>query len=586
MSSKKSNIRKADILQLLLSLAAVLLVTFIGSLLFFKLDLTEEKRHSLTDATEQMLESLEDQVFVKVYLHGDFPANFKRLEQAVRERLDEFRDLSDDQVEYEFIDIYESGDKTTIAQNEKKLFDHGLRFTRISYEENGVKIYQMIWPAALLTYQGTTYPIQFFKSENPDPTDAMLNTSINNLEYELASKMNIAMREEVPRIAFLEGHGELEPIEVADLSETIAEDYIVERVKLDGKLNALSDKLDNMRYRINKFDLLIVAKPDSVFSNQDKVILDQFVMNGGKVLWMIDPILTDLDSLSVNQQTIGVTNEVGLYDMLFDYGVRLNRNLVVDYSSAPIVFDAGPMGNQRNVQVFSWYFAPIVLATDSAHPIAANLDPIHFDYVSSLDTVGESTSIKKSVLLASSPYSRNFNAPVRINSSIVNFDLEYFKKNNKPNQALAVLLEGRFKSNFQDRLSDTIRKNPDFAFRAESAPTKMIVIGDGDIARNKVMPVQGGYTPMPLGYDRYAGRVVYDNKEFLLNAINYLLDDNALISVRSRTIELRKLNAAKIKEQKGMWQVINVAVPLVLLVIFGWILSTVRRKHYAINQGE
>lgn len=583
MKSQRIITRRADIIQLILSLVIVIVIAFIGSLFVFKLDLTEEKRHSLTKSTEEILEELDDQVFIKVYLHGEFPANFKRLEQAIRERLDEFKDISHDEVEYEFIDIYKSGDKATIGENEKKLFDQGLRFTRISYEDNGVKNFQMIWPAALLSFKGKTYPIQFFKSENPEPTDAMLNASINNIEYELTSKLRIAMRKDVPKIAFLEGHGELEPIEVADLSETLSEDYVVERIKIDGKLNALSEKLDNMRYRITKFDLVIVAKPDSAFSNQDKVILDQYIMNGGKVLWLVDPILTDLDSLAANQQTIGVTNEVGLYDMLFDYGVRLNRNLVIDFSSAPIIFDAGPMGNQRNVQMFSWYFAPVVLASDSAHPIAANLDPIHFDYVSSLDTVGQDYKIHKTVLLSSSPLSRTFNAPVRINSSIVNFDIDYFRKNNNPNQALAVLLEGTFKSNYQDRLADTIRKNPDFAFREESAPTKMIVVGDGDIARNKVMPVQGGFAPLPLGYDRYAGRVVYDNKEFLLNAINYLLDDDALISVRSRSIELRKLNAARIKEQKVVWQLVNVVVPLVLLAIFGVAITMFRKKRYAQN---
>lgn len=557
-----------------------MLVAFVSSFAFIKVDLTEEKRHALTPSTIQMLDSLEETVFVRCYLHGEFPARFKRLEKAIRERLDEFDDYAGGKIEYEFIDIYESGDNETIGENEQALYEQGLTFSRIAYEENGVRNFQNIWPGAIIAYQGREVTVSFFKSESPEPSDEMVNTSINNIEYELASHLRKLMRQERPAIAVLDGHRELRPIETADLVETLSEDYDVERVAINGKVNAFSDKADGVGGRINKYDLLIVAKPDSVFSRADKIILDQFIMNGGAVLWMIDPIITDLDSLRVNQQTLANTNEMGLYDMLFDYGVRLNRNLIIDYQCAPIMLDSGPMGGQRNMQMSNWYFAPVVIPSAEAHPICANLDPIHFDFVSSIDLVGGDLGVKKTILLESSDLSLERKAPVRVNPGIVDFDIEYFRNGDHRSFPLAVLLEGEFTSNFKGRLADTLTDDPNFAFREKSVPTRMIVIGDGDIGRNKFMAVEGGYAPLPLGYERYAGRVVYDNKEFLLNAVNYLLDDPELISIRSRTIELRKLDPAVVKDSKKLIQVLNVLLPLLSIALMGAVLMWLRKRRF------
>ncbi|MCB0761597.1 MAG: Gldg family protein, partial [Flavobacteriales bacterium] len=333
--------------------------------------------------------------------------------------------------------------------------------------------------------------------------------------------------------------------------------------------------------RVNLYDLLIVAKPDSVFSDKDKVILDQFIMNGGKVLWMIDPILTDLDSLRERQGTMGITNEMGLYDMLFDYGVRLNRDMVIDYQCAPIAFDAGPMGNQRSMELFNWYFSPVVIPGDNAHPISLNLDPILFQFASSLEPVGDDSSVTRTPLLRSSEISKILKAPVRVNSGIVNLGIDYFQSNPQPHRTMAMLLEGEFNSNFQFRLPEKITNDPNIAFRDRSVPTKMIVIGDGDIARNSIIPGGQGPMPVPLGYDRYAGRVIYDNREFLLNAVNYLLDDKALISMRSRSIVLRKLNEEKCLNERTFWQVINVVLPLAILAILGVIQYALRRRKYS-----
>lgn len=570
--------KRNDIIQFVLSLGIIILVAFLSTLAFSKFDLTQEKRHSLTDATHELLEGVDDVVYVKCYLHGEFPAKFKRLEQAVKERLDEFADYSDGLVKYTFIDPYESDDEKTQAETENALYEDGLRFTRLSYEENGVKKFKNIWPEAVIEYKGKSYPVHLFKSNNPDPQDAMINASINNLEYELASGLRMLCSQDKPRIGLLKGHGELDELEMIDFSTALEEYYFVEDITLNEKIYALSEKLDNMNYRINKYDAIVIAKPDSAFSKKDKLILDQFIMNGGKTLWLVDPILTDLDSLRRQQQTLGVSNEMGLYDMFFEYGVRLNRTMVIDYQCAPIAFDAGPSGNQRGMQLFNWYYAPVVVPHDTAHPIVNNLDPIKLEFTSSLDTVGENPLVKKTVLLSSSELSKELKAPIRISSSIVDFSLDYFKQNANPS-SVAVLLEGEFNSNFTHRLPDTLKNDKDFAFRSTSSPTKMVVVADGDIARNGVMAGAEGPVPFPLGYDRYARRVVYDNKEFLLNTMNYLLDDDALISLRSRSIELRTLNADKVQSEKLLWQFINVVLPLMLVVVLGITMYFIRRKH-------
>jgi len=574
------NQKRNDLIRLFLVLGIVLVSAYLLSFIFFKIDLTEEKRHTLTPATRGMLGEMTDKVFVRCYLHGDFPSGFKRLEQSIRERLQEFRDYSDGQVEFDFIDIYESGDKTTIGENEQALFEKGLRFTRLTFEENGATSSKLVWPAAILEYQGEEYPIQFYKSDMPEPTDEMVNSSVNNLEYELASNFRKALNKEKAAVAVLEGHGELEGIAMADFLTTLEESYAIDFVKLDEKVSALSDNLAGSNRRTNKFDALIIAKPDSLFSFKDRVIIDQFIMNGGKVLWMVDPILTDLDSLATQQQTMAVSNEMGLYEMLYEYGARMNRNLVIDFQGAPIGFDAGPQGNQRQMQMFSWYYAPLIFPPEIPHPIVANLDPVKFDFASSIDTVNRNKDILKTPLLFSSQLSKELKAPVRVNTGIVELGQDYFMQNATPNRIMALLMEGEFPAAFQEQLPSDLRNSPEFGYRTKSVPTKMIVITDGDIVRNQVMQTPEGPRPQALGYDRYAQRVVYDNKEFLLNSMNYLLDDEALISVRSRTIKLRKLDTAEVNVNRSSIQIRTVALPLVVIMIIATIQFVMRKRKW------
>lgn len=572
--------KRSDIVRLLLSLSIVAVATFMLSFIFLKIDLTEEKRHTLTDATKEMLGQLDDKVFVRCYLHGDFPAAFKRLEQNIRERLEEFRDYSGDKIDFEFINPYESNDEKTIKDIQQALYEKGLRFTRLTFEKDGAQSSKLVWPGAIIEYRGIEYPIQFFKSDMPEPTDEMINSSVNNLEYELSSNLRKAVRKDKPAVAIIEGHGELSELEMADFLSALEESYRLDVVNLNGKLNALSDQLGGNIGRKNKFDAIIVAKPDSLFSDADRVIIDQFIMNGGKVLWMVDPVLTDLDSLRSKQETIGVSNEIGIYEMLFEYGARINRNIVIDFQAAPIAFDVGPMGNQRGMQMFSWFYAPLLFPPAEPNPIVANLDPIKLEFASSIDTVNPSKAVKKIPLLTSSLLSKTLKTPVRINTGIVQLTKDYFTTNNQPNQIMALLMEGEFRSAFKDQVNDTIRKDPNIGFKELSKPTAMIVIGDGDVVRNGIIDTPEGPRPQALGFDRYAKRVIFDNKEFLLNCMNFLLDDKALISVRSRTIKLRKLDEAAVIDERTAIQLRNTALPILVVIALGAIQHWSRKRKW------
>ena len=560
---------------LLLSTAVMGVVIVLSQLVHGAVDLTAEKRHTLAEGTVALLEGLQDDVLVTCYLTGELPQEWMRLESEVESLLHRMAQASGGRLAFQFVDIYDIDDAQTIGQNEQALFERGLEFTRIAFEDNGRQAFQTIWPGAMISFRGEESPVQFFGSEIPQADQAMIQGSINTLEFNLASGIRNSTAFESKSIAILEGHGELEDLAMIDLVSTLEEDHLVARVELDGRLNVLSEKLDGMRYRTNRYDLLIVAKPDSMFPEKDKVILDQFLMNGGRILWMVDPVLTDLDSLRQTKETFGVENQIGLYDQLFDYGVRLNRNLIIDPQCAPILLDAGPMGNQRNMQLFNWYFAPLSMPLGTGHPITNNLDPIHFDFVSSLDLVNTQEEVTSTMLLTSSERAKTYRVPVRISSGIVDLDPAYFAEGNTPNAGFAALLEGTFRSHYAQTLPSALRDDADFAFRPSSAPTAMVVVSDGDVARNRF---RSDGRVLPLGYDRYARRVVYDNKEFLLNAINYLLQEDALISVRSRSIQLRSLDDARIRAERSGWQFVAVGMPLLVVMLLAGAVLTTRRR--------
>jgi ABC-2 type transport system permease protein len=571
---KKTKIR--DIIELMLSLVIVLVLAWLGSVFFFRIDLTSEKRHTLTEHTVQYMKDLNDLTYVKVYLKGDYPAIFKKLENATREKLMEMRAYSDGNLQFEFVNPSDFADEKSRNENYQKLVDQGLSYTAVQIREKDGVSEKIIFPSALVTYRGKTLPLQLLKSQERLPDAQMVNNSINNLEYEMMNIFYQLRAVEQPKVAILQGHGELDELETGDLAKALGEFYKVEYLQIDSQVNALSKIIGEGSYRENLYDALIVAKPTKPFNEKDKYIIDQYIMRGGKVLWLIDAMLADMDSLKGRDMTMGISMNVNLDDQLFNYGVRINKNLLIDRTCAPIGIMTGPMGNQQKMEFFPWYFRPLLIA-QSSHPIVSNLDPIYTEFISNIDTLPR-TGVHSTVLLTTSPYTRIFRSPVRINLNIIRIDAD-FTNNNSPNQPVAVLLEGTFRSAFENRLSPLLISNKEFGFVAESKPTRMLVVADGDVAKNEVNRARGQF--YQLGFDRYAGRKIYSNREFLVNSLNYMLGDASLISLRSRTVSLRQLDNEKINNQRLRWQIINVAIPVILVLLFGLIQFAIRRKKYS-----
>lgn len=558
-----------------IGLGIIIALMLLSGFAFERFDLTEEKRHTLTESTVDLLENLEDIVFVKVYLKGEYPAEFKRLEQAVRERLDEMKVYARDNLEYEFINPSESGDAESRNKFYQNLQDSGLQYTNITFQTKDGAIEKIIFPGAIITYRQESIPLQLLKSNERAVDPDMINNSVNNLEYEFSHIIRRVISDNTPSIAFIHGHGENSRLETSDAEVLLSESYPVERVTMNGKLESLSIGLDESgKTRLNKYDLLIISDPDSSFSDADRFLIDQHVMRGGKIIWCVDPMNADMDSLRSQQQTLSLPRELGIEEMLFQYGVRLEKNLLLDRSCAQIGITTGMMGNQPQIEMFPWYFKPVIIPR-STHPIVSNLDPIVMEFVSSIDTIAR-PGIKKSILLRSSEFTRVLKSPARINLNIVSINPDFGDKK-RPYQPVAVLLEGNFQSAFKNLISPAYLKEG-FQMITKSPKTSMLVISDGDVFRNRISADGSNY--FTLGYDRYARRKVFGNREFLINAVNYMLDEESLISVRSRTIKLRQLNRERVIYERSAIQTLNVGLPVLCIVILGLILTFMRNRRY------
>ncbi|MBV2245613.1 MAG: gliding motility-associated ABC transporter substrate-binding protein GldG [Lentimicrobium sp.] len=573
------NIRRTNMVQLFLGLVIVILLNVIGSALYFRVDLTSEKRYSLASSTKKLLRETDDIFYFKVFLEGEFPAGFKKLSRATREMLDEFRAFSDN-IQYEFINPSEASDAKTRNDVFDRLIQQGIQPTDLNVRTKEGQQQQRIFPAAILSHKGREIPVNLLAEQMGAPPDAIINNSVQALEYNISNAIRKLSTASKPRIAFTEGHGELSALETADITQALSDYYIVEGVTLDGKVNALTERKENEdgNYTIiNKYAAIIVAKPDSVFSEKNKFVIDQFVMKGGKVLWLIDPVSASMDSVQKSNRTMGITHDINLNDMLFKYGVRLNSNLLLDLNALPIPVYTGNIGNQPQYSFYPWLYFP-VLSSTSNHPVVNNLNAVRTEFISSIDTVGN-PSIRKTVLLKTSEYTRIAMTPVMIDLEILRNEPDP-KQFNQPRQTVAVLLEGEFESLYTNRIPSEISQAPEMGFTAKSPENRMIVISDGDMIKNQIQFSAGTYTPFPLGYDRFTGQT-FGNKELMLNAVNYLCDDAGLMAVRSREVKLRPLDRTRVSKNLLFWQILNTAGPVLLVILFGLIQFFLRKRRYA-----
>lgn len=577
-NTENRHLRRTNLTQLGLGIAVILLVNVISAFIFTRFDLTSEKRYSLAPATKDLLKKTDDIIFFKVYLEGDLPPGFRRLANETREMLDEFRAWSKN-IEFEFVNPSDNPNAKERNEEYKLLAERGLQPTDLRVNQKGEARQLIIFPGCMVTYKGREVPVQLLMQQVGGDPNMVLNNSIQGLEYNLAAAIEKLTTQIKPGIAIIEGQGELTPDETVDLEQTLAEYYRVERVTIDHKINSLTLRLTGDTVNeplVNKYKALIIAKPTKPFDEKDKFLIDQFIMRGGRVLWLVDPVFTSMDSLEKYSTTMGIVNDINLEDMLFNYGVRLNTNLVMDLNALQIPLTTGRVGNQPQIQYFPWYYFPLLMPV-KGHPIVNGLNAVKSEFISVADTI-EKPGITKTILLQTSPYSRTVNAPALIDLDILRREPDPAMYNQGP-QPVAVLLEGTFQSAFQWRIPPELEANPELGFRPKSKPTRMVVIADGDIAKNQ-FHFRDGY-PLPLGFDQYT-RETYGNKDLILNIMNYLTDDSGLISVRSRELKLRLLDSSRIADGRLMWQLVNILIPLLLIAGFGVVKYRLRRRKYGI----
>ncbi|HOJ25447.1 MAG TPA: gliding motility-associated ABC transporter substrate-binding protein GldG [Bacteroidales bacterium] len=561
----KKNVFKNNKWNLAIVILGLIAINIIASFLYFRIDLTSEKRYSLSPATKNVLKNLDDYVYFQVFLDGNLSPSYKRLQKTIIETLDEFKAYNKRLIKYDLIDPAKGKDEATLRNYLKELEYRGL-VPSIDYEmsETGTSE-NVVWPCAIVTYKGREIPINFIYSNIPGSKEELINDAIENTEYKLIDGIYRITLQEKSKIAFIKGHGELDVLEINDLALALQDYYIVSQIPINHQLKALDE-----------YKAIIIAAPDSTFDEMDKFIIDQYIMKGGRVLWLIDGALADMDSLQSKSDILAIPNDINLDDMLFNYGARVNKDLVMDYHSAQIPVKTGQVGNQPQFSLFNWYFFPTV-ANIKGHPIVRNINDIKFEFASSIDTIAK-PGIRKTILLSSGNYSRLLNTPsiISLNFLRIKADRSFFNRSNIP---MAVLLEGSFTSLYKDRIPDTISKDPDIRFTETSKPNRMIIIGDGNVAKNQVVFRQGKYIPYPLGYDRYTG-IMYGNREFLLNCVNYLLDEADIISIRNRDINIRLLDKRKVEINLAIIRTINIVVPILLVCLAGVIIYFFRKRSY------
>ena len=562
-------------------LLVLVFANVISSYLFRRFDLTSEKRYTLSESTKEVLKGLDDQVLFRVYLEGDdLPAEYRRFRNDIKNMLDQFRAYSSN-VEYEFINPNAFKTEEEKMQLYQTLVKKGLVPIPIATEEEGVQKQQVVYPAMEVTYKGRETALQLQSAGlSSRSTEEVINTSVENLEYNFVTALHRLTRPVQARVGFLTGHNELDKIDIYDIQMSLVDDYKVENVYLNQNINALTGRIQNVSDSSvtvsNKYDVLVIPKPLETFSDKDLYVIDQFVMYGGKILWLVDALDADLDSLQGKEQTFATRLPTNLEEMFFNYGVRINPDLLMDYRCRGIPM----MGNDNRMQLVPWYYFP-TLVPNSDHPIVRNLDVLKTDFISSIDLIDN--NIKKTVLLTTSDHVHIKNAPVNVQLADARIPVneQLFNRSNLP---VAVLLEGSFQSLFRNRLATAFMELSEIGYKSEcEKPTQMIVVSDGDIIRNGVQSSEQGLYPLPLGYDKYTD-VMFANKTFILNAINFLAGDEAMIDARPRNIAIRRLDVAKVKSQRGYYQFANIVYPVVLVLLLAAVVLCARVLRYRRKQ--
>jgi gliding-associated putative ABC transporter substrate-binding component GldG len=557
--------KRRDLLRFAAIIGALFILNFVAQRFFFRLDLTEEKRYTMSPATKQLLSDLKTPVTVTVYLTGDFPPAFRRLEQAVRETLTEMQVYGGSNLNFVFVDPSAAGTEAGRNKFYDTLFKKGLKPTNLGANENGKRIEKIIFPWAVVQAGGQTRNVLLLRGSQVAPAEERLNQSMEGLEYELAS----TIRQVAPpggarrRLGVVTGHGELPNVEMADILSAWSQNYDVFRVDL----SQVKDLRGNL-------DAVVVAKPTKPYSEVEKFRLDQFITHGGRAMFFVDALRVDLDSVARNGAALATPYSLNLDDLFFRYGLRLNQNLLLDLNCGQIPLVTGMTGTKPKIEPLPWQLYPLINRF-SQSPITRNLDAVYLKFAGNMDTV-KAVGVRKTQLMSTSRYTRALPAPVPINFNDARLEPNP-KLYQNSYQSVGYLLEGKFRSLFANRTEPgTMNYQPDQNPAAQ--PSKILVISDGDFLRNDVDPKTN--RPLRLGYDRLSS-TEFANRELILNATDYLLDETGLIAVRGKQITLRPLDKVQLAEKRQAWQLLNLGAPLALLAAFGAVRAWRRKRRYA-----
>jgi len=537
-----------DVLMFLNGLVLLILINSVTAKYFYRIDLTEEQRYTIKDQTRDILNDLEDDIYVEIFLTGDLNAEFKRFQKAILETLEEFRIYSHDKVKFKFTDPSAAASEQARSEFMSDLAAKGIQPTNVIDTKDGQRLEKIIFPGVTISYEGMESGVMLLKGNKAGTPAEEINQSIEGIEFELINAISKLMQTELKRVGIVTGHGELDSMNIAGFKNELTEAYQVSSVDL----GTMQD--------INSYDALIIAKPTTAFSEVDKFRLDQYIMMGGSVMFLLDRLEATMDSAS-REDYFALPYRLELDDQLFKYGVRINMDLIQDRTAGFYPVITGQRGGKPEVKLMDWPFFPL-LNHYSEHPITRNLDAVITKFVSSIDTV-KADGITKTPLLMTSQYSRTLTAPVKVSVNDLRQKIkdDDFSKSFIP---VAYLLEGKFNSLYKNRFLPEGASQQ--GFKQDGLAAKIIVIADGDVARNDVNLRSGQVRP--LGFDP-ATNYTFANRDFLMNGVAVLTDGNGLIQARNKQVKIRPLDKQKVKAERVKWQVTNLAIPILLLVIFG-----------------
>lgn len=586
---KKYNHRNQSLLEFITLLVVVIVANVLGNFYYKRIDLTSENRYTLSETSKKLSAGLKEKLYFRLYLDGEMSARFKNLRNEIRDMAYEFRELSGRKIEIEIIDPFEGKLTSEITGILEDFQSRGILHQRdIDDEGSNSTVIKNIIPGAEVSYAGKTVAINFYEHDVALDADNNIKRAIDNVEYEIANGLRQCILEKSKNIAVADGSGEMIDNRVADFAQELSKYYNVAALNLNvsdpksaepfvEKLKALSNSedagsilIESLQKRLNLNDLLIVIKPAKDYTPAELYLIDQFAMKGGKVIWMIDPVHAEIDSFENNSQLIAMDNQLeNISASLFHYGVKLETTLLMDANCNAIPI---PVGGRP--EMIDFYYFPVFMASTSPHIINRNVGPIWGQFPGTL-TAKSKTNLNITPLLSSSPYTKTIQAPATVDletAYMQSRDDRYRSTLRGGSKLSGVLMEGKFESPF------IYQKHYEGVPFIPNGNSKMIVIADGDIMRNGISGRGGIY---PTGFDRFT-KTTFANKKFLLNCIDYLIDDNGLIEIRAKEKTLRLLDTEKTRLERSYWQWFNLLAPLSSILAFGIFNHILRKRKYQV----